>query len=197
MRHDQVQIRRPSCLEILVLCRHERRGGQRHQLPGKQECDHIGRDEHELDGEQQDVEGDAQEYRPPFERSMSRVTDAEDRNRQRQRREHDEKPRRERVDRVVERKARGVMDEEHTSHRPTGAERRGRSEARDRRRQRGAAKRQPANPLAPSSQQQRRDHDRDANRHDCVNAQRRIQPDHHQVPATPALRHPAADMRRM
>ena len=64
VRHHQIQIGRPPGGARLVLGGHQRRRGQCHQLPGEQEGDHVVGDEHELDGAQQDVEGDAEKHGP-------------------------------------------------------------------------------------------------------------------------------------
>ena len=61
VRHDQVQVGGATAGGLFMFGRHERRHGQRHQFPAKQEGDHIARHEHDLDGAQQRVERDAQE----------------------------------------------------------------------------------------------------------------------------------------
>ena len=65
VRHDEVEKGRAPAVAVLVLGGHQRGVGERHQLPREQERDRVGRREHELDGADQHVEGDAHERRPP------------------------------------------------------------------------------------------------------------------------------------
>ncbi len=114
VRHHQIQVRRPPSGAYLVLRRHQRGRGQCHQLPGEEEGDHVAGDEDELDGEEQDVEGDAEKHGPLIERRMARVADAEERDRHGEHRQHHEEPGRQGVDRIAQGESRRVMDEQQT-----------------------------------------------------------------------------------
>ncbi len=125
---------------------------------------------------------------------MSCVADAEDRNGHSKGRQHDEKPRREWIDRILQREARCVMNEKHPPRHCTGTERRRGREAGNRGCERGATERNPANQFAPPAQQQRGDHDCGADDDDGADAQRRV--DHRSSFVTRISSGPA-DMQRM
>ena len=78
MRHDQVEIGGAPACPCLVLGGHERRGRQRHQLPGAKERDEITGDEHEFDRTQEHVERDAEEGGPSVPVWASDVSKTED-----------------------------------------------------------------------------------------------------------------------
>jgi hypothetical protein len=77
-----------------VLGNDERRRRERHQLPGTQESDGVARREHQLHRAQQQVERDSEEDRPPAKMRMADVSDAEERDRDRENGEDQKKPRR-------------------------------------------------------------------------------------------------------
>ena len=146
--------------------------------------------------QQQHVEGDAQKDGSLLEGRVSRIADAEDRDRHGQRRQDDEKPGGEWIDRIVQREARCVMNEEHPPRRSAGTERGGGREARDRRGEGGTAERNSANKFAAPAQQQSDDDHCDADGDDGANTQRRAQRDH-RSPLAPASDTGTPDMQRM
>ncbi len=87
------------------------------------------------------------------------------------------------------------MNEEHPPRHCTGTERRRRREAGNRRCERGATERNPANQFAPPAQQQRDDNDCSADDDDGAYAQRRV--DHQSSLFTRRISSGPADMQRM
>ena len=116
VRHHEIQKGGAPVRAILMLGRDERRGGQRHQLPGEEKGDHITSGEHDFDGADEHVEGHADEHGTLAEMPVPDVSDAVERDRNGNHGENHEKPRRQPVHRVTERELRRPMDEKHPVH---------------------------------------------------------------------------------